>query len=444
MGEPSTQIDRWMHRLADDCAGNVALIFALVAPILIGLAGLGMDSASFYNQQSRMQSAADAAALAIAKEMHLFVDNPTTLQESGKTHVEALIDELGLAERAHTAHVRLAPEGTHVEVEIAMVVNSFLPAEVWGENPIVVKARAGTYGQERLCVLGLQDKSSDTIKADNGALVTAPDCAIQSNSTDPKGLSAKNLSTLISSYTCSSGGYEGLPIAFVPKPDTDCPVLDDPLAERSPPPVGGCDFLDFKSEKGADTIRPGHYCGGLKISNDADVFAEPGIYVISGGKFEVSNDAKLRGEYVSFYFSDDAATLVFKDKAHVELGAPKDGPMAGILFFEDRSAPLGRSFEITSGSVRKLLGTIYLPRGVFKGDGKDIVKKVTNVVGGVAGALGVGGLGVINEAASYTVIVANKLELIGVNLVINADYAASDVPVPNGIGPNSSKVRLSH
>ena len=158
-----------------------------------------------------------------------------------------------------------------------------------------------------------------------------------------------------------------------------------------------------------------------------------------------ANEARLRGEYVSFYFADDAATLVFKDKAHVELGAPKDGPMAGILFFEDRSAPLGRNFEITSGSVRKLLGTIYLPRGNFKGDGKNLVGTVKNVAGGLTGALGLGGLlGVINEASAYTVIVANRLELISINLVINADYAASDVPVPNGVGPNSSKVRLSH
>ena len=119
--------------------------------------------------------------------------------------------------------------------------------------------------------------------------------------------------------------------------------------------------------------------------------------------------------------------------------------MAGILFFEDRSAPLGRNFEIASGSVRKLLGTIYLPRGNFKGDGKNLIGTVKNVAGGLTGALGLGGLlGVINEASAYTVIVANRLELISINLVINADYAASDVPVPNGVGPNSSKVRLSH
>jgi Putative Flp pilus-assembly TadE/G-like len=443
--ESLSQVQATARRYGACASGNIGVAFGFTLPVLIGLAGLGIDSASFYNQQSRMQSVADSSALAIAKEMHLYLDKTAAVEASGAIRVEALLGEVGLVDRSHETEVRVDPEAGRAEVEITMIVNSFLPAEVWGENPIVVKANAITYGQERLCVLGLEKKSSDTIKADNGSLVTAPDCAIQSNSTDPNGLIAKNLSTLIGSYICSSGGYDGLPIAFVPLPETDCPALDDPLSMRAPPPVGGCDFLDFKAEKGTATLQPGHYCGGLKIANSAKVTAEPGIYVISGGKFEVANEAQLIGEHVGFYFADDAATLVFKDEAHVELGAPKDGLMAGILFYEDRSAPLGRSFEITSGSVKKLLGTIYLPRGTFKGDGKDMIKTVTNVVGGVTGALGAGGLvGVINEAASYTVIVANRLDLKSVNLVINADYAASDVPVPAGVGPNSSSVRLTH
>jgi hypothetical protein len=62
----------------------------------------------------------------------------------------------------------------------------------------------------------------------------------------------------------------------------------------------------------------------------------------------------------------------------------------------------------------------------------------------LTGALGVGGLlPTIGEASAYTVIVADRLELIGVNLVINADYAGSEVPVPRGLGPFSQQVRLS-
>jgi hypothetical protein len=42
----------------------------------------------------------------------------------------------------------------------------------------------------------------------------------------------------------------------------------------------------------------------------------------------------------------------FKDKAVVELSAPKDGPMAGLLFYENPAAPPDRNFEISSDAAQ--------------------------------------------------------------------------------------------
>lgn len=151
------------------------------------------------------------------------------------------------------------------------------------------------------------------------------------------------------------------------------------------------------------------------------VAPEPGVYIISGGKFEVGNKAELRGEGVSFYFADDAATIAFKDKAVIELSAPTEGLMAGILFYENPDAQSERVFEFTSDSARTLLGTIYLPRGIFK----------------------VGKGGEVAEASAYTIIVANRIELDGGNLVVNADDSSSEVPVPSGLGPDSLQVTLT-
>jgi Flp pilus assembly protein TadG len=435
---------RELRRLHRAEAGSVAQLFAIVFPVLVGLAGLGIDSAGFYDQQTRMQTAADSSALAIAKEMHLFVDDPSALEEFGNSRVEAVLGTVGLADHLHTTDVQVDTNEGRVTVEISMTAKTFLPVDVWGENPVVVNAVASTYGAEDLCVLGLNKSAGETVKADEAALITAPDCAVQSNSIDPEGLTAGPLSSIVSSLTCTSGGYAGPPTSFNPTPETDCPVLEDPLADRVPPQPGGCDYLDFVADMGVIMIEPGHYCGGLKISNNADVIAAPGVYIISGGVFEVANNAKFHGEHVSFYFADDDATLRFKDRADVELSAPTEGLMAGILFYENPNAPPERAFEIASDSVRKLLGTIYLPRGIFKGDGEGIGTTVKNIVNGVAQTVDVGELlPTIGEASAYTVIVANRLDLRGVNLVINADYAETDVPVPEGVGPNSQKVRLS-
>ena len=85
--------------------------------------------------------------------------------------------------------------------------------------------------------------------------------------------------------------------------------------------------------------------------------------------------------------------------------------MSGILFYEDRSAQPGRNFEISSDAARKLLGTIYLPKGVFKSGGK----------------------GTIADASAYTII-ANRLDLGGANLVINAIAEPAMSPLQQGLG----------
>jgi len=313
-----------------------------------------------------------------------------------------------------------------------MEAKTFLPAEVWGENPIVVSAEANVLGTARLCVLTLDGSSHRALALDKLARVTAPDCFVQSNSTSSEGLSLRKLSLLLSSSTCTSGGYEGDIALFAPSPETDCPALDDPLEMREAPAVPGCDFDGVKIDA-SQNISPGHYCGGLRIRGDAEVIAEPGIYIISGGPLEVKGSASFSGEEVAFYFADDNATFEFKNKAVVELSGPTKGPLAGILFYENPSAKAGRNFRISSDSVRKLIGTIYLPRGRFRASATD--EDVLPLPGDP--------LKIIGDASTYTIIVANTIELDGVNLVINADYAASDVPVPPGLGPKSTSVRLS-
>jgi Flp pilus assembly protein TadG len=347
-------------RFAPASGGNVVLIFCLTLPVLIGLAGLGLDSAAVYNQQSKMQSVADSTALAVGKEMNLLVEDLEPTRQSGYARAEAMLSEVGLADRPHSVDITLDRENATSRVEISMVAKTFLPVDVWGENPIVVTAEANTLGTARLCVLSLDDAAKRALDMDKNARVTAPDCFVQSNSNDKEGLSARGLSLLVSSSACTSGGYEGDVSLFVPPPETDCPVLDDPLEMREAPAVTGCDFDNLKI-KDTQSISPGHYCGGLEIKDSAEVTAEPGTYIISGGKLTVKNEASLKGDDVAFYFADDDATFEFKNKAVVELSGPTKGPMAGLLFFESAAAKSGREFKISSGAVRKLIGTIYLP-----------------------------------------------------------------------------------
>jgi hypothetical protein len=396
------------------------MIFAVVLPVLVGGTGLAIDSAGFYHQQGRMQAVADSAALAVAKELHIYRDDLEELKAVGEVRAEALLTEAGLAESPHALTIGINATVNLITVELEMTAESLLPVGFWHEAPIVVASQARAFGRSKLCVLALHDNKSDTIKADDESLLTAPECAVQSNSTDPNGLNVEEDSRIVSSAICTSGGYEGESGSFEPAPETDCPPLEDPLAERQPPTLSGCTVNDLVIDSSENLTGNTVFCGGLKIEKDAVVTLAPGIYVISGGRLELKDQAQLIGENVSIYFADEEATFSFDKETTIDLTAPKDGPMAGILFFENPAVSKGRDFAIRSENARRLLGTIYLPNAKLKID--------TNA-------------NVAAESA-YTVIVANQLEVKGANLVVNADYGGTDVPVPDGLGPHSSMVRL--
>ena len=101
--------------------------------------------------------------------------------------------------------------------------------------------------------------------------------------------------------------------------------------------------------------------------------------------------------------------------------APETGPYAGILLYQDPNSPTTETFEISSKTASILLGTIYLPNGIFK-------VHAQNKVG---------------DKSAYTVILARKLDIgAAADLVINADYGSTKVPVPAGLGPQSGTIRL--
>ena len=129
-----------------------------------------------------MQSVADSTALAVAKELHLYRKNLGELKAAGEARAASMLAEVGLAENPHSIGISVDDEQNLIDVKLAAAAHGFLPPEIWGENPIVVSAQAVAFGQAKLCVLALHASKSDTIKAEGAALLTAPECAVQSNS----------------------------------------------------------------------------------------------------------------------------------------------------------------------------------------------------------------------------------------------------------------------
>ena len=442
-----------------DRSGAVALIFGLVATVLLGLVGGGVDYARLASRRAQLQAAADAGALAGGNALKLALSS--TAAVTGVVEQTVRSEAKSPSDRPLTVAVTVAPDKTNVSVTASetykLSFGSFvgLPAA-----KLAVKAQASVVGRMRLCMLALDSYAAGAFNLQKSAQVTATNCALYSNSASQTGMVGQQDAMAKAQTICSAGGYLGVRANFSPTPQTGCPVIEDPLKDRAAPPIGPCATLPFplsllnvlamKTIKQNMMLEPGTYCAGLHITDEAVVTLKPGVYVMKDGPLIVDKKATLIGEDVAFYFTGNNGGLVFDKKTTISLKAPVTGVMAGLLLSEDRGVvlpvdptalvdtllgdlisptppPLAitkpvRIYRIISDNARTMLGTIYLP----------------------AGRLVIDATKPVADQSAYTVIVAQQINLYeGPNLVLNANYAGTSVPVPKGVGPISGRLLLT-
>jgi Flp pilus assembly protein TadG len=418
--------------------GGIAMMMAISAPAVMATAAVATDYLMMTSIHSGLQAAADAAALGSAKEITIAgaseqqikaVATALALQNievyaSRGSKTTGSAETAGANDSPTSAGVSL-PEGVTVSVNVlsnekAVEVTVeqkwnpfFLQLLSTDVTPVRVKARAQYLNSTLICVLGLSPGDSASLHFRQNSRVTADGCMVYANSTSSTALKIEDNATVNATSICVVGGYAARTAQMVaPAPTTDCPPAEDPLASRQPPSVGGCDHHNLKLTSKNQTLNPGTYCGGLRIDGTSNVTLNPGIYVIKDGIFVVSGTATVVGEYTGFYFTGSAANLNFDSLTTIDLIAPRDGPMAGLLFFGDRVNSSVNIHKITSDNARRLLGTVYLPQGTLRVDSNSPVA----------------------DESAYTAIVVKNLQLNeGPNLILRSNYDQTDVPVPDGL-----------
>lgn len=360
-------LDRASNYLVSE-RGNMAIVTAFASVALCGAAGMAIDMALIGKNQSKLQAIADNAALGAAKEI-IVTSSKNTIEAAAKTYINAGEKEVFAAEEGKLlSETSVDLSRRSIRVKLSLPQKNFFGSFIGQDKTeISVSATAAVTPGDKLCVLSLDQSSSDAIALTDSARITAVGCDVQSNSNSPSGITAWNASWIKSATTCSAGGYQGGASNFVPSVISDCPILTDPLASRAAPIIAtkNCDFTNSQVNGGATTLLPGVYCGGLNISTGAIVTFAPGIYVMRDGIFQASNGSNLFGRDVGFYLSGNNASFKFNTQSKVELYAPSSGKMAGILFFSDRNSS-ERIQQINSEFAHQLVGTIYLPNDIFQ------------------------------------------------------------------------------
>ncbi len=405
-------------RLLGNCAGSIAINFAIALPAVLGCIGLASDYGIASAKESKLQIAADQAALAAVKELTVVNASQSSVGSVAKAFA---LEQIGAGVKNVSVDVVIGKENDTVQVVVKEEWSPFF-AHYLGTDvtPIVVKATAKLAGKTNLCVLSpfrLRYKSHCIWTSQQNCRPQVAPC-IRILLTRKRLDWTKN-SELEASLVCAVGGVKAKTTAISPAPTTDCPVLSDPLSARVAPAIGVCDATNLEIKSGTVELKAGRYCGGLKITGDAHVTFELGEYVISDGILEVSGKATVAGENVAFYLHGEKSLLNFTGDSTISLTGAASGTMAGLLFFEDRSSSVGRTHRINSANAHTLTGTIYFPNGNLRIDPNASVA----------------------QNSAYTAIIANKVEINeGPTLVLNDDYGETNVPVPEGIRTSSQVV----
>jgi Putative Flp pilus-assembly TadE/G-like len=399
---------RYKITVAARAGGQVMVLVCVSLIAIMGMIGVVTDFSFLQHQRTMMQTAADSAAMAGSEELSYGdqvaagkADASSNGYTDGANSVTVSINNPPTSgpNTSNTAYVEAIvskPEPTY-----------FL--RVLGVSTMTVSTRAVAYeGNGPNCIYVLNPSAPGAMSA-NGNVTVNSSCGLLVDSSSSSGLSVVGNVSITAPNIGVVGGYSvGGNSSLTPTPKTGVVAATDPLANVQAPTIGSCAHTNFSLNGNSGStgspyqLYAGTYCGGISVHGNAVLHFNAGTYVLAGGGMDISANTTMTGTGITFYNTAGTsgyAGIALNGNTTANFSAPTSGPLAGILFFQDRSIPsTGASSTITGNSSSTFDGALYFPTTTvsFKGN---------------------------SSASGYSIVVANQLTLSG-NVSLGANYSS--------------------
>jgi hypothetical protein len=366
-----------------DQAGASFVVTALTFPVLLGLAGLGLDGAAWYADKRVNQTIADNAAVAGTVALSR---NPGLSQSQLETIVRTSTADNGFLHGSDGTVSVNSPPSVGPNAGSAGFVEVFVRKEgalyfssMVLDAAVTIETRAvggiSVFGEH--CIVALDPTEDGAITVTGNADVTS-DCGLASNSNSEQAIYVAGNAELTAQPLQAYGDIDksgNASITYHAPPQ--------PLSERVADPYAGvldalqadasCLGATPQTYGGPDSpLAPGRYCGGIRINGNVDFL--PGTYYVDNGDFRIVGGGDIRGPGVTFIMTAmDASDLGAVDLAGgglVDLRAPVDtteGEYPGMLFIQDpyvpnldTHSPMPKNM-LTGGTNMHLNGALYFP-----------------------------------------------------------------------------------
>lgn len=353
-----------LRRLRQERAGNVVAIAAICLPLLVGAAGLAVDTTQWTYWRRQLQREADSAALAGAFAKAQSKD-PVAAANSDLSRTNTIL--LSAAD-IHSAPTAGAFAGNAQAVRVSLTTTQRLPFSgsfLLATPAISASATAAVVSNGDYCALALGPSSTSAGIRMQGSASLNFGCGLATNSQAANAVSAGGSSSITATPVSAVGGlaassnYVGgtqlLPYSL-PQPD--------PFANLPTPAPSGCQGQVNVGPNSSQTLSPGCYRG---MDLKGSVTLSPGTYYIDGGSFSVGSQATVTGDGVTIILtSSNAGTnpssiamLDVNGGATLQLTAPTSGTYKGILFYQDRRALDSGTNTLNGNASSKLQGALY-------------------------------------------------------------------------------------
>jgi len=383
--------------------GQVIVLVCVSLIAIMGMIAVVTDFSFMQDQKNMMQTAADSAAIAGAEELNYGdqvaagkADAATNGYTDGAGSVTVTINNPptsgpNTANSAYVEAIVSKPEPTY-----------FL--RVLGVNTLTVSTRAVAYQSNGPNCIYALDPSAPSAVSGSGNPSINSSCGVLVDSSSSNGLALSGSASITAPSIGVVGGYTGS--GYSPTPKTGVIPAADPLGYVQAPTVGSCAHTNFSASNSGTSasynqLYAGTYCGGIQITNGFTHF-NPGTYILAGGGLSENGHPTMNGTGITFYNTTGTGgyqPIALTGNTTVNFSAPTSGPLAGILFFQDRSIPSSDAGSTLGGnSTSTYDGALYFPTTTLT-------------------------LGGNSSASGYMIVVADKISLSG-NASLGSNYSS--------------------
>ena len=367
----------FVRKLIKDRRGNALAIACAAMPLVVGAAGLAVDTIQWTLWKRQLQRAADSAAIAGVYDRSSSGGSTDTVPATVSHDTDLNLHTwMGLKSGYPDVTYPADTAVMQYQVKVTLAVQQSLPFSslfVSTAPTIIANATAASVpAGGDACVNARETSASKTgVTITGTAAIYMPDCVIYSNSPSTNSAAAGGSSKVTAEAVAGVGGIQESNNWNVQAYRPYSPAIDDPFANVSPDPSQmNCvnAELDQNTDLAAAKAAGTNCWSSMKVNSNRtlNVPADFGPIYINGGDITLQGDFNCTGCTLVLTNKDPLSTEIGQIKVNADadtnITAPTSGTFKGIAIYQDRRATdksPGNNINGNSGSI--IQGALYFP-----------------------------------------------------------------------------------